>query len=145
MRKVWALLAVAVVGIAAAIASDEITVNASLEVRNGFLQDMRRITNLRIDQAAASSAAGVQLVGTNPVAVATGDLTTPGFALLRNIGGATNVLTITVGVMDASTNFCEVAEMRYSEVALFRVGAGVELYVVADIEGAKMDRLILED
>jgi hypothetical protein len=145
MKRILIGLAAVAVGIAAASAGDEITVNASLEVRHGFLQDMRRVTGLRIDQAAASSAAGVQLVGTNPVAVATGDLSTPGYALLRNIGGATNVLTITVGVMDADTNFCAVAEMRYSEIALFRVGAGVELYAVADIEGAKLDRLILED
>jgi hypothetical protein len=145
MKKLLTGLAVAIVVIAAAIATEEITVNASLEVRNGFLQDMRRITGLRIDQAAASSAAGVQIIGTSAVAVATGDLVTPGYALLRNIGGATNVLTITVGVMDADTNFCAVADLRYSEVALFRIGSGVELYAVADIAGAKLDRLILED
>jgi hypothetical protein len=138
------LIAFAVLG-SVAFAADEITINATLQVANGFLSDVRRVTNLQVDQAEASSAAGVQIVGTTPAALALGDLSTPGFALLRNIGGATNVLTITIGVMDENTNFCAVAEMDYGEIALFRIGAGVAPYVQASVEGAKMDTLILED
>ena len=144
MRK-GIITAAGLVAAGLAFAADEITVNASLQVANGYLSDTRRVTNLQVDQSDASSAAGVQIVSTNEAAVAYGDLVTPGWAIFRNISENTNGVTITLGVVDASTNFIAVAEMDNGETAMFRVGASVALWVKSSVEGEKMDRLILED
>lgn len=139
------LIAVAMIA-GVAIGANEINLSAGLRVQNGFLDDQRRVSSFSADQATAGSVAGVQLIGTNEAAVTYGSIVTPGWAYFRNIEAvSTNVVTITLGVMDLSTNFVAIAEMQNGEPAMFRIATNTIIYAKSDTEGSRLDKLILED
>lgn len=124
-------------------AADEININATLKVDNGYLSDQRRVSNLQVDQSSAKSAAGVQLIGTNLEVVTYQDLTTPGWAYFRNLQEDTNTIRLAVGVSGAGTNYF--AFIDDGEVAMFRVATGAVIFASATAENCKLDKMILED
>ena len=76
--------------------ADEITFSLTLDVVNGeYKPGTYRITNLKVDQAAAGAADGIQAVGTTEeaLALATGAITTGGLLVIRNLD-ATNYVEV---------------------------------------------------
>lgn len=119
--------------------ANEITITASLQLKNGNLEDDRKLTRLQANQAAAASNGGTQSIGfAAHEAIALGGVATAGYVYVRNLG-PTNFIEIGV---DATGTFHPTIKLFLNEAALFRAGA--VLYAKADTAAVKIDVLILD-
>lgn len=109
--------------------ADEITINASIRVRNGNLRADINPGSLQIDQAAARGPApGSVNVGTSEEAIGFGELATLGLLMIHNLD-ATNFVDFgpeSGGAMVAAVR------VKPGEVALFRMVPGTTYRAKAD-------------
>ena len=121
--------------------SDEITVSTILACTNGDFRFDRRVNAVKVDQAAQGSVGGIQVIGSGAhEAIATGDLTTEGWAIFRNLDD-TNF--VDVGI-DVSSVFKPVFRLKAGEPAIVRVSTDA-LYAQADTADVNLEYTILED
>jgi len=120
--------------------SDEITVSTSLLCKNGNYNFDRRINSVSADQSAIGANGGVQDIGTGShEAVAVGDVSTPGWAIFRNLDD-TNFVEIGI---DVGATFYPIAKILPGEPAAFRLSSST-LYAKADTATVKLEFTILE-
>lgn len=122
--------------------ANEITLNLSIGCANGSYAFDRRISNVSVTQSALGSVSNIQSVGFAAAeALVTGDITTPGYAIFRNLD-ATNFVTI--GDLDGAT-FTPVIKLAAGEPAMLRVGCtAARLAAKADTGAVKLEYTILE-
>ena len=125
-------------------AANEITAQASLVATKGFLNVSRQANSaFNITNTAPNVAGYTQLLGTNAAEQITfGDVQTPGWAWFRNLG--TN--TVSLGVVDASTNFIEFARMKAGEYGLIPVGTNglYGMSIGTNETGTVLEKIILD-
>jgi hypothetical protein len=80
---------------AAVMAADEITIQATMRVRNGDFELQRSVGSLSVDQTGRGMAYGIQAISTNTnTLVVSSDVVTGGYSWFRNVG--TNAVTVQV-------------------------------------------------
>lgn len=119
--------------------ADEITIRASLRVVNGlssFVQDYGQLT---FDQATAGGGnPGKVSIGTTEETVSLGDITTPGWVIMRNIDPTNYVQWgFSTGVYGG--------RLEPGEPALFRLDPGATLYMKANVAACSVVIQVLED
>lgn len=122
--------------------SDEITVSCSVRLINGELKDSRSASNVKVDQAAQKSIAGVQNIGTTEEAITVGDLATPRWAYIRNLD-ATNYVEI--GVKPGITFYPLLLLKAGDPPALIQIASSVTVYARANLAAVNIDKLILDE
>jgi hypothetical protein len=102
--------------------ANEIQVSVSLRADKGNFSEQANFANIRIDQNAIGAAAGVVTVSTSAAqAIAFGDVTTAGYAAVRNLSTATSgTAYISIGSL-AGTNLTEVVRLRRGNPAVFPI------------------------
>jgi hypothetical protein len=109
--------------------SDEITVSASIRVRNGNLRADINPGSLQIDQAVARGPApGSVNVGTSEEVISFAELATLGLILIQNLDG-TNFVDFGP---ESSGAMVAAVRILAGEVALFRLVPGVTYRAKAD-------------
>jgi len=108
--------------------ANEIAVSMSLRVANGNFSEDANFSNIRIDQAAVGAASGVVTVSTSAAqAIAFGDVTTAGYAAVRNLSTATSgTAYISIGSL-SGTNLTEVVRLRRGNPAVFPIRPNITL------------------
>ena len=114
-RACWILSALLAVGIVAALAEDEISLNVLLKVDNGVYDLTKLINQRKMDQVVSRSDQGIMAVtdGTNTVPVI--NVSTGGISFLQNL--STGEVTVVVNML-----------LKSNEVAVFRP-AGTNILV----------------
>jgi hypothetical protein len=122
--------------------ADEIKVNVSVSVNNGYLVDRFAPGQISVTQAAIGRGGGIQIVGfAADEVIAVGDVATLGWCILRNLDtthfvkwGPTNA-----GAIEP------IGRLEPGEVAVFRLEPGVVLRAQADTAACKVECRIYED
>lgn len=120
--------------------ADEITISVSMGCVNGnYDPGTVRLNNLTFDQAAAGAVGDIQNIGTSEESLATGDISTEGWIILRNLD-ATNYIEI-----GATTAGNRLIRLEAGEPACFRVKPGATIYCQADTAACDLFYRLLED
>ena len=121
--------------------ADEIRINVTFRVENGYFKDAPPIGQILADQNNPGRGGHVQSIGSGAEEdIDVGDVSTLGWALLRNID-PTNYVTWgpkTGGVM------VPVGRIRPGKVALWELEPGIILRAQADTAAVKLDVRIYE-
>lgn len=121
--------------------ANEISLNATLRVAKGYLDQQReRSRNFSLVAAAPAKAGGVMIVGTTHEAISLGDVATPGWCWFENLD-PTNYVEI--GVVVSST-FYPVIKLKPGEFQPCRLGTTAP-YAKANTASVKLDYEIFED
>lgn len=118
--------------------SDEITINAFLSFTNGVRSDEFGETGLTFDMSGTDYVRKTQSVGTSEEALNIGEITTPGYILIRN-RDATNFVSLR-----AATGGANCVKIKAGEIALFRL-ASTAPFVIADTSSVEIEYLLIED
>jgi hypothetical protein len=123
--------------------SDEITIQASLQVENGTYTQPKLGSGIhKFDQASAGGGVpGTVSVGTTAETISTGDLTTPGWVWMKNLD-ATNY--VQWGMSDGGT-LKTVGRLEAGEMALFRLDPGATLMMKANTAACLVQIAVQED
>ena len=116
--------------------ANEITVQVSLAVNKGLLSAARQVAH-QVGMAGSAMQHGVQAVGTSKENLVLGDVTDPGYVLMRNLD-ATNAVVFGA---DADSPF---GMMKAGETALFRM-AGTLISCKADTAAVNIEYWVLSD
>lgn len=109
--------------------ANEVSVSASLRVRNGNADESFSVSGAQFDQSVQGSAGGIVSVGTAAETIGLGDVTTAGYAGFRNLSTATaGTAYIAIGSYDG-TNVQELVALRRGQPAVMPLAAGVTLGV----------------
>jgi hypothetical protein len=108
--------------------ADEIAVSLSLRADKNNFSESVSFSGIRIDQNAIGAAAGVVTVSTSAAqAIAFGDVTTAGYAAVRNLSTATSgTAYISIGSL-SGTNLTEVVRLRRGNPAVFPIRPNITL------------------
>ena len=125
-------------------AANEITAQASLVVTKGYLNVTRQVSaQYSITNTAPNVAGLTQILSTNAAEqITAGDVTTPGWGWFRNLGS--NIVSL--GVVDASTNYIEFARLRSGEYGLIPVGTNAlfGVSIGTNEAGTVLEKIILD-
>jgi len=122
-------------------ATNVITVNASLTVANGNFTARYTSGALQIDQVIAGGGApGFVNIGTSEETVSFGDITTPGYVFIRNLDD-TNYVTLGPD----STGMVAAIKLKAGEVALFRTDDSATWKAQANTAACDLSFYVLED
>lgn len=121
--------------------ANELTITAAASLVNGNYRERFDLGNsLQVDQSAQGAMSGIVNIGTSEEDLDLSELSTPGYAFLRNLD-ATNFVTIgpkSGGVM------VSMIKLLPGEIAIFRLAGSVTLRAVADTAAVELQRMILE-
>lgn len=120
--------------------SNEIKIQANVQVANGSYSDQFVIPTLGVTQASQLASSGILAVATSATALPVGSVTTLGTCCLRNLD-TTNF--VTVGVTSGS--YIPVLKMKPGEVAIVRLMTGITLQLKADTATCNVMFLLLND
>jgi len=118
----------------------EITVRASLGVKNGGYVNSRGGTSLQYDQATLGGGGPVQLVPVAYDAIDIGDVVTPGYVWLKNLDPL-NFVEIGIEVAAAFEPF---SMLEAGQEAVFPIALGAVLFAQADTDPIQLDVFVLE-
>ena len=116
--------------------ANEITIQVSLQVVKGLLSVARAVQH-QVTMTGTVMQHGVQAIGTSKENLVLGDVSSPGYVLLRNLDAANYV---EFGA-DADTPF---GKMKAGETALFRLAAA-PISVKANTAAADVEYWVLAD
>tara|TARA_Y100000310_G_C20000604_1_gene498311 strand:- start:148 stop:513 length:366 start_codon:yes stop_codon:yes gene_type:complete len=120
--------------------ANELTVTVSLAFDKGGVAASKAFTDVQFDVSGAKLAWVVQNIGTGAdVALKLGDMTTPGYMLVKNLDD-TNYVTIG-GAASLAT---QTIRLNAGEVALFR-HMGTAPVASADTAACNIEYLLIED
>ena len=121
---------------------NEITVNVSLGVKNGFLSQSLNPGTILVTMTGTTATGGAQEIGTstNAEAISMNDVSSAGYAFFRNTD-TTNYLDIGSGT---GTNFAAVVRLKAGEAGVFRLGTNAPT-ARANTAAVKLQYLILAD
>jgi hypothetical protein len=117
----------------------KLTLDARLE--NGDFKDAFQPGQINVDQAAIGAHRPVAIIGTSEEVIATGDVSTLGWLILRNLD-ATNY--ITWGPESAGA-MVPIGRLEPGEWAALRLEPGVTIRAQANTAQCKLDQRIYED
>ena len=121
--------------------ANEITLTTNLTSTNGLVKVNNQVGGVQIDQAAQGKAEFTQAVGTTPVPLELGELSTPGVCLLRN---SDDTDTIYIGLIISSAGSFETFfELKPGEPCSGRLGL-VDPYVKSSANNPILTGSILE-
>lgn len=107
--------------------ANEVSVSASIRVKNGNADESFGVNGVAFDQATQGSVGGIVQIGTAVETLALGDVTAAGFAAFRNLSTATaGTAYIALGAYDG-TNLQEFAQLRRGQPALVPLKATITL------------------
>lgn len=149
MKKIIVLAAAAflMLGDFLAMADNEITVQAVLGVSKGYLEITRAASDqFALTATAPAAATGVLLIQTNTAEqISVGDITTAGWAFMKNVS-VSNGNNVTLGPVDASTNFLPFLKLLPNEAGVFRLGTnGVWAVSTGTNANAQLEVFILDN
>lgn len=121
---------------------NEITVNVSLGVKNGFLSQSLNPGTVLVNMTGTTAAGGAQEIGTstNAEAISMNDVSSAGYAFFRNTD-TTNYVDIGSGT---GTNFAAVVRLKAGEAGVFRLGTNAPT-ARANTAAVKLQYFILAD
>ena len=108
--------------------ANEIQVSVSIRADKGNFSEQANFANIRIDQNAIGAASGVVTVSTSAAQqISFGDVTTAGYAAVRNLSTATSgTAYISIGSL-SGTNLTEVVRLRRGNPAVFPIRPNITL------------------
>lgn len=120
--------------------ADEISITARFGITNGnYDPGTWSVSNLQIDQTSQGAADGVQEIGTSEETLSTGDLSTRGVLMMRNLDD-TNYVQWGFATGDYG------GRMRAGETAgPFRTESAQDIYLIADTAACNVQFRWLED
>ncbi len=121
--------------------ADEISLTVLARVENGNFKDRVDHGQLKFDQAAIGAQSAVVSVGTSEEDVVTGDISTLGWCLMRNLD-ATNY--VTYGPKSGAA-MVGLGRLESGEVHMLRLEPGITIRWVADTAAVLIDLRIYED
>lgn len=119
--------------------ADEITVNLSLRVRNGYLISENSTGNSLVSMSGSNASGGAQNIGTTAETITMGDVATAGYSFFRNLG-PTNFVEIGTG----TTTFVSFAKLKVGESAVVRLGTNAPT-ARANVAAVNLQYMILSD
>lgn len=121
---------------------NEITVNVSLGVKNGFLSQSLTPGTILVNMTGTTATGGAQDIGTstNAEAISMNDVSSAGYAFFRNTD-TTNYVDIGSGT---GTNFAAVVRLKAGEAGVFRLGTNAPT-ARANTAAVKLQYFILAD
>lgn len=121
---------------------NEITVNVSLGVKNGFLSQSLTPGTILVTMTGTTATGGAQDIGTstNAETISMNDVSSAGYAFFRNTD-TTNYLDIGSGT---GTNFAAVVRLKAGEAGVFRLGTNSPT-ARANTAAVKLQYFILAD
>lgn len=116
----------------------ELTASVALTLQKGIVEVSWIQHGVKVTVSGSKYTHIVQAIGTSATALDIGDITTPGYILMKN-QDATNYVTIRMGASGA-----DVVKMKAGEIALFRL-AGSTPYAVANTASVNVEYFLIED
>jgi hypothetical protein len=113
----------------------DITFGLNINVNKGFLNSQINVSNVTATMTQEGMQSLTYSLTTNPLSIATANLSSVGMAFLRNLSTAT-AATAQIGI-DAGGSFAGLATLRPGEPALFRMSQGTE-YKAIGVPGARL-------
>lgn len=120
--------------------ADEITVNLSLRVRNGYLISENSTGNSLVSMSGSNASGGAQNIGTTAETINVGDVSTAGYSFFRNLG-PTNFVEIGTGTGGSFVSF---AKLKVGESAVVRLGTNAPT-ARANVAAVNLQYMILSD
>jgi hypothetical protein len=121
--------------------ADEIKANSKLAVINAFYKESLDPGTFTVTQSALGGFKAVQIIGTSAETVVTGDVSTLGWAMFRNLD-ATNY----VEIGPDSTGIVGFLRLEAGEPAgPFRLKPGITIKAQANTASVKLQVFVLED
>jgi hypothetical protein len=121
--------------------ADEIKLTLDVRLENGNFKDAFQPGQIKIDQAAAGGHRPVAIIGTTEEVIATGDVSTLGWLIMRNLD---NTNYITWGPESAGA-MVPIGRLKPGEWAACRLEPGVTIRAQANTAACKLDQRIYED
>ena len=114
--------------------ASEITLNVSLRVANGLMEEQFGPVQDQIDQSAIGVDGGVREIGTTEETISLTDVSTPGYAIFRNLD-STNFVTIGP---DSGGSMVDFLKLKPGEIAVLRLAPDVSIKAKADTAAVKL-------
>jgi len=114
--------------------ASEITLNVSLRVANGLMEEQFGPVQDQIDQSAVGADGGVREIGTTEETISLTDVSTPGYAIFRNLD-STNFVTIGP---DSGGSMVDFLKLKPGEIAVLRLAPDVSIKAKADTAAVKL-------
>jgi hypothetical protein len=119
----------------------DISINAGITVKKEFLDTTIRVSNVTADMTVVGMQSTTYSTGTAAVSISTANLSSVGFAFMRNVS-ATTASTVRIGIV-SGTSFVDFSTLRAGEPAVFRLSSGVQYQAVGS-SGARLRVDIME-
>lgn len=87
--------------------ANEITLSAKLELNKSGVILSGQVSNLHITQTGTNNIANIQNIGTSTEQLSFGDVTTPGYLLVKNLDATNFVLVSLATPAISGTSFCK--------------------------------------
>ena len=122
--------------------ANEIKINISATLLNGFQKDQFNPGQISVDQAAEGRGGHVQTIGTSQEVVDFGDIGTSGYIMLRNLDDTNYVR---YGPTSDAATIELFGKLKPGEVACFRLEPGIVMRAQANVASVKLDVKLWED
>ena len=125
--------------------SNEITISGTLKLRSGYLDVARARGTFRVDQSAQGAHLSTTTAGTTEAELGTGDISTVGWAFLRNLdSNDDNAHGVTFGI-DVGGTYRPFGKMLSGEPALVRFAVDAVEIRSCELEDVPVLYCLFED
>lgn len=121
--------------------ADELKINVNARLDNGNFKDRFEPGQIAITQTAIGGHRPIVVVGTSEEVIATGDVSTLGWLLMRNLD-ATNYVD---WGPESGGAMVAIGRIEPGEIAMFRLKPGVTIRAQANTASCKIDLRVYED
>lgn len=117
--------------------ASQVTVNASLAYDDDTEELSIDVAALLATLSDAKALKNIQTIGTSEEAIGLGEITTPGWAIFKNLD-ASNFIELRV-----ATGGAKFAKLKPGEIALLRLGSGAQVpYAISDTASCKLAYIV---